>query len=86
MSKAYVEDTAMADWKTRIDTINKDCISEIESIEKSMNSLPDVFKGDYAEIYGQSFEEYTKSVKSSHESLQSFENFLDKIVEVMRSH
>lgn len=86
MSKSYIEEATMADWKVLMANINQECIEEISKIETSMSSLPDSFRGDYAEVYEQSFDKYIKAVKNSHESLKDFQKFLDEIVEVMKGH
>ena len=48
-------------------------------------NLNDSFQGDYASKYDESFGQFTKQVKSSHESLRNVESFLDTIVTVMEN-
>lgn len=83
MAKVYVETEAMASWKTEMEKINKDCIDNIDKIVQSMNSLNASFQGDFADKYEEAFGNYSKKVKSSHESMRDIEKFLDTIVEVM---
>ena len=85
MAKVYVDPAVMSEWKTQMDTINKDCISSIEEIDSALGKLNDSFQGDYATKYEQSFGEFTKKVKSTHESLRNVENFLDTVVNVMNN-
>ncbi len=85
MASAYVEETAMADWKSQMDRINNECIDEIGRIESAVAKLPDSFKGDYAEKYDEAFGNYSNAVKASHEAMKQFDQFLDTIVAVMKS-
>lgn len=85
MSKVYVDPSAMGEWKTQMEKINKDCISSIEEINTAITKLNDSFQGDYATKYEESFGEFTKKVKSTHESLRNVESFLDTIVNVMEN-
>lgn len=85
MGQVYVEDTAMADWKTRMQTINANCISSIEKIDTNINNLNSSFQGSYASMYEESFGGFTTSVKASHESLKDFSEFLDTVVNVMKN-
>jgi uncharacterized protein YukE len=85
MSKVYVDPTVMSEWKTQMETINKDCISSIEEINTAITKLNDSFQGDYATKYEESFGSFTSKVKSSHESLRNVESFLDTIVNVMEN-
>ncbi len=85
MAKVYVDSSAMSEWKTKMEKINKDCISSIDEITSAINKLNDSFQGDYATQYEESFGKFTKQVKKSHESLRNVENFLDTIVSVMEN-
>lgn len=85
MAQVYVDPTAMIEWKTQMETINKDCISSIEEIDSAITKLNDSFQGDYADKYEESFGAFTKKVKSTHESLRNVESFLDTIVTVMEN-
>ena len=85
MAKVYVDPAAMSEWKTQMDKINKNCISSIEEIDSAIAKLNDSFQGDYATQYEESFGEFTKKVKSTHESLRNVESFLDTIVNVMQN-
>lgn len=85
MAKGYVEDTVMNEWKTKMDTINVNCLESIEGIENCLNNLNDSFRGDYASEYSESYLNFIKNVKSSHESLKDVESFLDSVVDVMHN-
>lgn len=85
MAKVYVDPTAMAEWKTQMEKINKDCISSIDEITTAIGNLNESFQGDYASKYEESFGQFTKQVKSSHESLRNVETFLDTVVNVMEN-
>ena len=85
MAQVYVDPTAMSEWKTQMEKINKDCISSIEEINTAIGNLNDSFQGDYASKYEESFSEFTKQVKASHESLRNVETFLDTVVSVMEN-
>lgn len=85
MAQVYVDPTVMSEWKTNMEKINKDCISSIDEINTAIAKLNDSFQGDYASEYEESFGQFTKKVKSSHESLRNVESFLDTIVSVMEN-
>lgn len=85
MSKAYVNDSAMAEWKTKMDSINVNCLESIDGIETCLNSISDSFRGDYASDYTNSYKRFIQNVKSSHENLKDVEAFLDTIVDVMQN-
>ena len=85
MAKVYVDPIAMSEWKGQMDTINKDCISIIEEIDTAISKLNESFKGDYASKYEESFGQFSKQVKASHESLRNVETFLDTVVNVMEN-
>lgn len=85
MSQVYADDTVMAEWKLNMDSINENCISDLESIESTIQKLDESLRGDYAEQYESSISNFIKSAKTSHESLRDVENFLDQIVDVMKN-
>lgn len=85
MSKVYVDPTVMSDWKEQMEKINKDCISSLDSIDSAITELNECFQGDYASKYEESFGQFTKKVKESHESLRNVETFLDTVVSVMQN-
>lgn len=85
MAKVYVDPAVIGEWKIQMEKINKDCISSIEEINTAIAKLNDSFQGDYATKFEESFGEFTKKVKSSHESLRNIESFLDTVVTVMEN-
>lgn len=85
MAQVYIDPTVMLEWKTQMETINKDCISSIEDINTAITNLNDFFQGDYATKYEESFGVFAKKVKATHESLRNVETFLDTIVTVMEN-
>ena len=85
MAQVYVDPVAMSEWKIQMETINKDCIATIEEIDAAITKLNECFKGDYASKYDESFGQFSKQVKASHESLKNVETFLDTVVSVMEN-
>lgn len=85
MAQVYVKDSVMTEWKLKMDTINQNCITDIEGIESAIQKLNDFLRGDYAEQYESSIKSFLGKVKTSHEDLKNVENFLDEIVEVMQN-
>lgn len=85
MSQVYADDTVMAEWKLNMDSINENCISDLEGIEGAIKKLDDSLRGDYAEQYESSITNFIKNAKTSHENLRDVENFLDQIVDVMKN-
>ena len=85
MAQAYVDDSVMTEWKNNMESINANCIEAIEGMETCLNNLNDSFRGDYASEYGESYENFIKNVKNSHEELRDVEAFLDSIVNVMHN-
>lgn len=85
MAQAYVDDSVMAEWKTNMDSINVNCLEAIEGMETCLKNLNDSFRGDYASEYSESYADFIKKVKNSHEYLRDVEGFLDSIVDVMHN-
>ena len=85
MAQVYVDPIVMSEWKVQMETINKDCISSIDEIDAAIAKLNECFKGDYASKYDESFGQFSKQVKASHESLRNVETFLDTVVNVMEN-
>lgn len=85
MAQVYADATVMAEWKTNMDTINQNCIIDIEGIESAIQKLNESLRGDYSEQYEASINNFLKNAKASHEDLRNVENFLDEIVEVMNN-
>jgi uncharacterized protein YukE len=85
MAQAYVDASVMGEWKTSMDSINVNCLEAIEGIENCLNNLNDSFRGDFASEYSESYSNFLKTVKSSHENLKNVESFLDTVVDVMNN-
>ena len=85
MAQVYVDPTVMLEWKSQMDTINKDCINSIDEITSAIAKLNDSFQGDYSSKYEESFGAFTNKVKATHESLRNVETFLDTVVSVMEN-
>jgi len=84
-SAVYVDTSAMTAWETKMKSINDDCVSDIEKIVSSIESLNSYFQGAYAESYEESFGNFTDKVKASHQALADFSGFLDTISEYMQN-
>lgn len=85
MTNVYVEPSAMQEWKTSMKNINTECITSIDNVDKYIKQLESNFKGDFPTSYIDSFENFAKSVRNSHDSMSNLESFLDTVVEVMEN-
>ena len=83
MGKVLVSSEAMSTWRTQMEKVNSDCITDIENITSIINRLNESFTGDYETAFSESFHKFCKSVKESHTNMKDFSAFLDKIYEVM---
>ncbi len=83
MAEVYVDTSAMADWKTNMSKINSDCIDSLNDISDSMSEFRSAFQGAYADQFDDSFVDFIRKIKSSHESMKDLENFINIIVETM---
>lgn len=75
---------SMNEWKTQMHDLNITCAEEISTINTKLSTLVNnYFKGDYADSFNESITKFAQTVKTSHESMASIENFLTNIYDVM---
>ena len=48
-SHAYLEESAMLDWKSRMATLNEEAIKLLNDYQNKVNELSEYMKGDVAE-------------------------------------
>ena len=65
MAQVYVDDTTMTEWKTNMESINQNCITDIEGIETAISKLNENLRGDYAEQYESSITNFLKTAKTN---------------------
>lgn len=85
MGQVYVESTSMETWRARMQSVNSNCISDIDNIKSTISSLNDSFQGDYETAFSDSFNKFCDIIKESHNNMKDFSGFLDKIYEVMNN-
>lgn len=83
MGKVYVDSSAMEVWRTKMQSVNSNCIDDINKIRGIIKSLPDSFQGNYEEAFSESFNKFCDIIEESHTNMKDFSGFLDKIYEVM---
>ena len=84
-NKGYVESEALKSWESQMKSINEQCLADIDTISKQVDSLKDGFKGDYSDSYTEAFNELLSSIKTSHEALSNFSSFLNTVVETVEN-
>ncbi|HAB67447.1 MAG TPA: hypothetical protein DCE23_08780 [Firmicutes bacterium] len=85
MGKVLVDSSAMEMWRTKMQSVNSNCVDDIEKIENVIRSLNDSFQGDYESAFAESFTNYCNIIKESHNNMKDFSGFLDKIYEIMNN-
>lgn len=85
MGNVYVNSSSLSDWKTKLNTLNSTAVTDVENLSKYSNEISSSFKGDFADSYLEALTEFSSYVKSSHESMEDFDTFLDSIVEIMNN-
>ena len=84
-NKGYVKSDALKSWESSMKSINEQCLTDIATIVKQIDSLKDGFKGDYSDSYTEAFNELLSSIKTSHEALSNFSGFLNTVVETVEN-
>ncbi len=85
MAQVYADSDAMSGWKSQMQSVNSNCLDDIEKINSIISSLNDSFQGDFAEAFTESFTDFTNTIKESHSNMKDFSGFLDKIFEIMNN-
>lgn len=84
-NKGYIKSEALKSWESSMKSINDQCLGDIDTISKQVDSLKDGFKGDYSDSYTEAFTELLSSIKTSHEALANFSGFLNTVVETVEN-
>lgn len=84
-SSAYINSEALLSWKTHMDSINADCINQLNSFKNDAQKLSGVWDGNASDAYIKRVDEYMNVAKIMHESMKDIERFLENVVNVSKN-
>lgn len=85
-TSVYVEPVALEGWKAQMQSINSECVSNLERIGSIIGSLNSSLDGTAANSFVNSINKFMTTAKDNHQKMSSVESFLDTVVEVMNNH
>lgn len=84
-SRAYIDKSALTDWKSRMASINEEAISILNEYQTKVNQLNDYMKGNVAEGF---INDETNAIKENlafHNNMKDLEKLIDMVIEKMSS-
>ena len=85
-SKAYIEEAALINWKSKMASINNDSIKILNDYQNKVNELNNYMKGNVAEGFINDETSTIKEILSKHENMKDLEKFINIVVEKMKSY
>ena len=85
-SHAYIDKSALVDWKSRMASINEEAINILNEYQNKVNELNDYMKGNVAEGF---INDETNAVKENiafHNNMKDLEKLIDIVIEKMSSY
>ena len=84
-SHAYIDKSALTDWKSRMASINEEAISILNEYQTKVNQLNDYMKGNVAEGYVNDETNTIKENLAFHNNMKDLEKLIDMVIEKMSS-
>ena len=84
-SRAYIDKSALTDWKSRMASINEEAISILNEYQTKVNQLNDYMKGNVAEGF---INDETNAITENlafHNNMKDLEKLIDMVIEKMSS-
>jgi uncharacterized protein YukE len=85
-SEAYIEPSVLEGWKSTMSSINNACLGELDNFKAHSAGLADSWRGDAADGYSQTFDNFIEVVKNKHESMKNLDSFISEVIITMESH
>lgn len=84
-SHAYIDKSALTDWKSRMASINEEAISILNEYQTKVNQLNDYMKGNVAEGFVNDETNTIKENLAFHNNMKDLEKLIDMVIEKMSS-
>ena len=84
-SHAYIDKSALTDWKSRMASINEEAISILYEYQTKVNQLNDYMKGNVAEGFVNDETNTIKENLAFHNNMKDLEKLIDMVIEKMSS-
>jgi len=81
----YVELDALANWSTRMESINKEAKTILESFTSSVNDLEQYWVGNSATGFLNASEKLMTRAKTYHDQMKNTSDFLIEVARTMES-
>ena len=85
-SHAYLRESAMLDWKTRMASLNEDAIKLLNDYQNKVNELNDYMKGNVAEGFIRDESATVKGNLAFHNNMKDLDKMLTIVIEQMKDY
>lgn len=85
-SKAYIEESAIIDWRNRLTTLNEDSITLLNEYQNKVNELDEHMKGNVSEGFIRDETNVIKENISFHNNMKDLDKLLNTVIEKMNSY
>ena len=85
-SKAYIEESAIIDWRNRLTTLNEDSITLLNEYQNKVNELDEHMKGNVSEGFIRDETKVIKENISFHNNMKDLDKLLNTVIEKMNSY
>ena len=85
-SKAYIEESAIIDWRNRLTTLNEDSITLLNEYQNKVNELDEHMKGNVSEGFIRDETKVIKENTSFHNNMKDLDKLLNTVIEKMNSY
>ena len=85
-SHAYLEQSALINWKSRMATLNEEAISLLNDYQNKVNELNNYMKGNVAEGF---INDETATIKENiafHKNMKDLEKMINIVIEKMKEY
>ena len=85
-SHAYVRESAMLDWKTKMATLNEEAIKLLMDYQNKVNELEEHMKGNVAEGFVRDETAAIKGNLAFHNNMKDVEKMINIVIEQMKDY
>lgn len=84
-SSAYINSETLLSWKSRMDSINADCINQLNSFKNDAQKLSGAWDGTSSDAYVKRVNDCMSVATVMHESMKNIDAFLENVVNVSQN-
>lgn len=85
-SHAYIRESALLDWKSRMATLNTEAIQLLDDYQKKVNELEEYMRGNVAEGFTRDETAAINGNKAFHNNMKDLEKMLTIVIEQMKDY